>query len=126
MRCCSWATVPVTSLGRTEPRSRSLRRSLLTFLLFTRPFFYKTSQAPQYPLGIWSMIVSHLTEVVIILILRVHLSRENKRRDRIQSQMVGGLEGRDLDATAFSDMTGELGQSSLSNVRYIADFWSRS
>ncbi|KAK1068653.1 hypothetical protein LTR74_005524 [Friedmanniomyces endolithicus] len=75
------------------------------------PFFYKTSQAPQYPLGIWSMIVSHLTEVVIILILRFHLSRENKRRDRIQSQMEGGLEGRDLDATAFSDMTGELGQS---------------
>ncbi|KAK0322584.1 hypothetical protein LTR54_001178 [Friedmanniomyces endolithicus] len=69
------------------------------------PFFYKTRQAPQYPLGIWSMIVSHLTEVVIILILRFHLSRENKRRDRIQSQMVGGLEGRDLDATAFSDMT---------------------
>ncbi|KAK0798819.1 hypothetical protein LTR91_015652 [Friedmanniomyces endolithicus] len=69
------------------------------------PFFYKTSQAPQYPLGIWSMIVSHLTEVVIILILRFHLSRENKRRDRIQSQMEGGLEGRDLDATAFSDMT---------------------
>ncbi|KAK5723959.1 hypothetical protein LTR17_013801 [Elasticomyces elasticus] len=69
------------------------------------PFFYKTSQAPEYPLGIWSMIVSHLIEVVIILILRFHLARENKRRDRIQSQQEGGLEGRDLDATAFSDMT---------------------
>ncbi len=64
------------------------------------------------------MIVSHLTEVVIILILRFHLSRENKRRDRIQSQMEGGLEGRDLDATAFSDMTGELGKYYPTNAHY--------
>lgn len=72
------------------------------------PFFYLSSQAPRYQLGIWSMIVSHLIEVVLILTLRFVLARENKRRDRIQSQMEGGLEGRDLDATAFSDMTGEL------------------
>lgn len=51
------------------------------------------------------MIVSHLIEVVTILVLRVLLMRENKRRDKIQSAMEGGLEGRDLDATAFSDMT---------------------
>jgi len=79
------------------------------------PFFYKTDQAPEYPLGIWSMIVSHLIEVVLILILRFHLAAENKRRDRIQSQMEGGLEGRDLDATAFSDMTD---RENL-NFRYI-------
>ncbi|KAL9581281.1 MAG: hypothetical protein Q9212_003990 [Teloschistes hypoglaucus] len=69
------------------------------------PFFYKTSQSPTYSLGIWSMIVSHLMEVVVILLLWFLLSNENKRRDRIQSGEVGGLEGRDLDATAFSDMT---------------------
>ncbi|KAL8629483.1 hypothetical protein Q9189_004825 [Teloschistes chrysophthalmus] len=69
------------------------------------PFFYKTSQSPTYSLGIWSMIVSHLMEVVVILLLSFLLSNENKRRDRIQSDEVGGLEGRDLDATAFSDMT---------------------
>lgn len=51
------------------------------------------------------MIVSHLMEVVVILLLSFLLSNENKRRDRIQSDEVGGLEGRDLDATAFSDMT---------------------
>ena len=51
------------------------------------------------------MIVSHLIEVVVILTLRYLLSRENRRRDRVQSQDDGGLEGRDLDATAFSDMT---------------------
>ena len=61
------------------------------------------------------MIVSHLIEVTIVLLLRFLLSRENKRRDRIQGQEVGGLEGRDLDATAFSDMTD---RENL-NFRYI-------
>lgn len=51
------------------------------------------------------MIVSHLIEVVLILVLRTALAWENRKRDRIQSAMEGGLEGRDLDATAFSDMT---------------------
>ncbi|KAI4743969.1 MFS general substrate transporter [Aureobasidium sp. EXF-12298] len=69
------------------------------------PFFYKPEQSPRYELGIWSMIVSHLTEVCIILLLRLLLSRENRRRDRIQSALPGGLEGRDLNATAFADLT---------------------
>ena len=41
----------------------------------------------------------------MILALRFVLARENKRRDRIQSAMVGGLEGRDKGATAFADLT---------------------
>ena len=69
------------------------------------PFFYKTSQSPTYSLGIWSMITSHLLEVCTIILLWVLLSNENRRRDRIQSEMEGGLEGRDLDATAFGDLT---------------------
>lgn len=79
------------------------------------PFFYLSSQSPRYQLGIWSMIVSHLIEVCLILTLRFIMSRENKRRDRLQSQMEGGLEGRDLDATAFSDMT----DKENLNFRYI-------
>ena len=79
------------------------------------PFFYKTDQSPTYHLGIWSMIVSHLIEVVVILTLRVVLAKENKRRHAIQSAQEGGLEGRDLDATAFSDMTD---RENL-NFRYI-------
>jgi len=61
------------------------------------------------------MIVSHLIEVVVIITLRTLLMYENRRRDRVQSQMPGGLEGRDLDATAFSDMTD---RENL-NFRYI-------
>lgn len=79
------------------------------------PFFYKESQSPTYSLGIWSMIVSHLVEVVLILTLGLLLARENSRRDRIQSQDEGGMEGRDLDATAFSDLT----DRENSNFRYI-------
>jgi hypothetical protein len=69
------------------------------------PFFYKTNQSPTYSLGIWSMIVSHLLEVCTIITLWLLLSNENRRRDRIQSAEPGGLEGRDLDATAFGDLT---------------------
>ncbi|KAI9930070.1 hypothetical protein MW887_011880 [Aspergillus wentii] len=79
------------------------------------PFFYKDSQKPTYALGIWSMIVSHLIEAVLITILGLLLRWENKKRDRIQSQMEGGLEGRDLDSTAFLDLTD---RENL-NFRYI-------
>ncbi|OJJ72448.1 hypothetical protein ASPBRDRAFT_195155 [Aspergillus brasiliensis CBS 101740] len=79
------------------------------------PFFYKESQKPTYDLGIWSMIVCHLIEVVLISMLGLLLRWENKRRDRIQSQMPGGLEGRDLDSTAFLDLTD---RENL-NFRYI-------
>lgn len=61
------------------------------------------------------MIVSHLLEVMIIVILWIILSRENRRRDAVQSAMDGGLEGRDPDSTAFADMTD---RENL-NFRYI-------
>lgn len=59
------------------------------------------------------MIVSHLIEAVLITILGFLLRRENKKRDRIQSQMPGGLEGRDLDSTAFLDLTDR------ENLKYV-------
>lgn len=100
------------------------------------PFFYKDSQScvfqdtspyftygpnshkrsPTYTLGIWSMIVSHLIEAVLITTLGLLLRRENKKRDRIQSQMEGGLEGRDLDSTAFLDLTDR------ENLKYVSFF----
>lgn len=65
------------------------------------------------------MIVSHLMEVVVILTLWVLLARENKRRDRVQGEKDGGLEGRDLDATAFSDMTDR------ENLKYVRSPYHR-
>lgn len=94
------------------------------------PFFYKNSQAPRYRLGIWSMVVSHLLEVVLILTLRYLLKRENGKRDMIRGLDIrGGIsEGeavtdenveekrrKELDATAFADLTD---RENL-NFRYI-------
>lgn len=85
------------------------------------PFFYKTDQSPRYELGIWSMIVSHLIEVVVILTLRVLLARENRRRDIRQgihageSEILKAERERERDRTAFSDMTDRENE----NFRYI-------
>lgn len=59
------------------------------------------------------MIGSHLIEVVLISTLGLLLRWENKKRDKIQSEMEGGLEGRDLDATAFLDLTDR------ENLKYV-------
>ncbi|KAG2417581.1 hypothetical protein HFD88_008800 [Aspergillus terreus] len=83
------------------------------------PFFYKESQAPQYPLGIWSMIVSHFVEIALVLALRVALAMENRRRDSLQG--IGpdgaGEEARqwEMDRTAFSDLT----DKENLNFRYV-------
>lgn len=63
------------------------------------------------------MIVSHLIEAVLISLLGLLLRWENKKRDRIQSQMEGGLEGRDLDSTAFLDLTDR------ENLKYVSWFF---
>lgn len=62
------------------------------------------------------MIVSHLLEVCVISTFWFLMARENKRRDAVQSAAEGGLEGRDLDATAFSDMTDR------ENLKYVCCF----
>lgn len=61
------------------------------------------------------MIVSHLIEVLIVIAFWFLLRAENYRRDKIQAAIEGGLDGRDLDTTAFADMTD---RENL-NFRYI-------
>ncbi|KAF2152746.1 MFS transporter [Myriangium duriaei CBS 260.36] len=86
------------------------------------PFFYLADQSPTYELGIWSMIVSHLLEVVTVLLFWFLLARENKRRDRIQGHE--GLTAEEIlekqaaegySRTAFEDLTD---RENL-NFRYI-------
>lgn len=48
------------------------------------PFFYKTSQALIYSVGIWSMIVFHLLEAVAVALLWGRLRWEDRKRDRLQ------------------------------------------
>ncbi|PIG89169.1 MFS allantoate transporter [Aspergillus arachidicola] len=83
------------------------------------PFFYKEAQAPRYPLGIWSMIVSHFVEILLVIVLRTALAWENRRRDRLQGIGSGG-EGEEarqweMDRTAFSDLT----DKENLNFRYV-------
>lgn len=84
------------------------------------PFFYKTSQAPTYPLGIWSMIFCHLLELAIVFVMRMLLKWENDRRDRAQHLMSGDETAElkrqhELDACAFGDLT----DRENPNFRYI-------
>lgn len=81
------------------------------------PFFYKSNQAPEYSLGIWSMIVSHLLEVVVVAFLWILLKRENQRRDNLQNgpSVQGEGSGFDVDLSAFSDMT----DKENPNFRYV-------
>jgi sugar phosphate permease len=84
------------------------------------PFFYKTSQAPTYTLGIWSMIVAHLLELVIVAVMRQLLKWENEKRDRQQGldradENVRAAHEHDLDVSAFGDLTD---RENL-NFRYI-------
>ncbi|KAK5941537.1 hypothetical protein PMZ80_006816, partial [Knufia obscura] len=76
------------------------------------PFFYIADQAPNYELGIWSMTVSHLLEVVVICLLWFLLSKENKRRDRVQGhegltaeQLLEKRKAEGYERTAFEDLT---------------------
>lgn len=78
------------------------------------PFFYKASQAPIYPLGIWSMIGSQLIEIGIILVMRFALQWENRYRDR----MYGTVESQEIHgvvATTFADLTDKENK----NFRYV-------
>ncbi|KAJ4393521.1 hypothetical protein N0V93_002733 [Gnomoniopsis smithogilvyi] len=77
------------------------------------PFFFKTEQAPEYPLGIDSMIFCHLTELAVVIAFRMLLSWENKRRDRRLLEQ--GEERPDMDQTAFKDMT----DRENPNFRYV-------
>ncbi|KAG8853265.1 hypothetical protein FRB96_008349 [Tulasnella sp. 330] len=85
------------------------------------PFFYKTSQAPTYRLGIGSMLVANCLEVLIILILRIIFIRANKAKERRAAELQAEAEAGhskplpEENDTAFSDMT----DKENINFRYV-------
>ncbi|KAE8344830.1 major facilitator superfamily domain-containing protein [Aspergillus arachidicola] len=78
------------------------------------PFFYKESQKPTFLLGIWSMVVSHIFEVVCVVLLWIHLRGENKRRDASQRVNDDASNLKHLPG-ALEDMT----DKENSNFRYV-------
>jgi hypothetical protein len=72
------------------------------------PFFYKTEQAPKYPLGIGSLLVANVIELGLFFVLRFAFKWENKRKEKQRAEMraSGELdEDVNLNATAFADIT---------------------
>ncbi|GAM40261.1 hypothetical protein TCE0_038f12476 [Talaromyces pinophilus] len=70
------------------------------------PFFYIADQAPSYHLGIGSLLVANVLELITFFVLRWAFKRENrmKERNRVALREAGvGID--DADATAFHDMT---------------------
>ncbi|KAE8322416.1 major facilitator superfamily domain-containing protein [Aspergillus sergii] len=58
---------------------------MLLSLTTTNIAGHTKSQKPTYSLGIWSMVVSHILEVTCVVLLRISLRGENKRRDASQT-----------------------------------------
>ncbi|GKZ58196.1 hypothetical protein AnigIFM49718_004011 [Aspergillus niger] len=83
------------------------------------PFFYRSEQAPRYTLGIWSMVVSNFIEIALIVVLRVVLAWENRRRDNMRMREggdgVGIGNGDGDDVVAFGDLT----DKENLNFRYV-------
>ncbi|KAE8366034.1 MFS general substrate transporter [Aspergillus caelatus] len=78
------------------------------------PFFYKESQKPTYSLGIWSMVVSHILEVVCVVLLWIYLRSENKKRDASQRINKDASNSKHLPG-ALEDIT----DKENSNFRYV-------
>ncbi|KAH7039570.1 major facilitator superfamily domain-containing protein [Microdochium trichocladiopsis] len=71
------------------------------------PFFYKTEQAPSYPLGIGSLLVANCIELALFFVFRYAFIWENRRKEaqREALRAAGYEETDELNATAFADMT---------------------
>lgn len=116
----SFAMLLSLQMANTAGHTKKVVTNAVLFLGYcagnlSGPFFYKSDQAPGYSLGIWSMIVCHFLEIASALLFWVVMAAENRRRDKLQAQQEGGLDARNLDATAFGDLTD---RENL-NFRYI-------
>lgn len=74
------------------------------------PFFYKTSQAPSYHLGIGSLLVANCLEFALFFVFRYAFIWENRKKERQREEIRarGERGGVDVNVTAFANMTGML------------------
>ncbi|KFY45574.1 hypothetical protein V495_02905 [Pseudogymnoascus sp. VKM F-4514 (FW-929)] len=71
------------------------------------PFFYRSEQAPSYPMGIGSLLAANIIQVILFFVFRFAFIRENrlKERKRAELRARGEMENNTLNDTAFTDMT---------------------
>jgi hypothetical protein len=72
------------------------------------PFFYRSEQAPTYPLGIGSLLVANFIELGLFFVFRYAFIWENKRKEKKRAELIASGqmdESNTLNSTAFTDMT---------------------
>ncbi|CAI7645701.1 unnamed protein product [Penicillium viridicatum] len=71
------------------------------------PFFYKSEQAPGYPLGIGSLLVANCLELMLFFVFRYAFIWENRRKEKMRDELRerGGESELIADSTAFADLT---------------------
>ncbi|KAH8894525.1 MFS general substrate transporter [Thozetella sp. PMI_491] len=75
------------------------------------PFFFRTNQAPLYPLGIAAMLFSNVGSIIMIGLYMIFCWSENRRRDRLAATE-GAIP---QEATEFRDLTDKQNM----NFRYV-------
>jgi hypothetical protein len=69
------------------------------------PFFYRSEQAPTYPLGIGSLLVANCIEFVLFFVFRYAFKWENKKKEKQREALRAAGHDITANATAFTDMT---------------------
>lgn len=71
------------------------------------PFFYLTSQAPSYHLGIGSLLVANFVQFGLFFVLRFAFIWENRRKEKVRAELRERGDGDVglLNATAFQNLT---------------------
>ncbi|KAM0787871.1 hypothetical protein ACM66B_003923 [Microbotryomycetes sp. NB124-2] len=125
--CGSYQTTFVLSLSLiTSNVAGTTKRMLVTAAIWVGvcvgnlvgPYLYLERQAPKYQLGIGSLLVANGLEIIVIILLRLHFIRSNKRKEEQARQMV--VDGKSEavpheNETAFSDLTDKQNP----NFRYV-------
>ena len=77
------------------------RAETTPLLSFSRLRFFKTSQAPLYPLGMAAILASYVLAMIIMILYATYCWWENKRRDAVDATS-GEVRHADTD---FKDLT---------------------
>jgi len=71
------------------------------------PFFYKSTQAPSYHLGIGSLLVANCLEFALFFVFRYAFIWENKKKEKLRESLrLSGVDpANTANSTAFADLT---------------------
>lgn len=69
------------------------------------PFFYKTDQAPSYPLGIGSLLTANCIELALFFVFRYSFKWENKKKEKQRAALRERGQMEELNETAFQNLT---------------------